>query len=308
MSDKSERLVNLTVALLEARRPLTYADIRRRTGYYAAGDESARRMFERDKDDLRRLGVPIETREDVWGAELGYIVDRRAYEMPDIHLTPDEVAALALALQVAGDGGSRLALTKLAARAPDPAELPTAVAGRLDVEVAAADAVADTVMERRTIRFQYRTAAGQQSTRTIDPYAVASRRSAWYVVGRDHDRDGIRAFRLDRVEGAIRTLSASATYDIPDDLDVSRHLTGPVEERIDVTVAVSPGLAYDAEMRGGSRVELEHRGWPIYSFASAQPWRTLAWALGHGPDVEVLTPAHVRDEVIHRLRAAAGTA
>jgi proteasome accessory factor B len=123
---KVERLVNLTVALLEARRPMTFAEIRRRTRFYEQDDaESARRMFERDKDELRRLGVPIEVRELAFGDELGYLVDRGAYEVEDLDLTPEEVAALAMAVQLTGSEGEHLALTKLVARAPDPVALGT---------------------------------------------------------------------------------------------------------------------------------------------------------------------------------------
>lgn len=307
MSAKQERLVNLTVALLETRRPLTFTELRRRTGYYHQDDaESARRMFERDKDDLRALGVPIETRDlDAFGSEVGYTIDRAAYELPDVELTAEEVAALALALRAAGDDVDRLALSKVAARAPDPADLPAPAPTTVTLDASPVEALADAVVGGASVRFTYRPASGEVGARTVDPYAVASRRGAWYLVGRDHDRDAVRAFRLDRVEGAIRTVGQPGTVHVPDDLDVSTHLDGPVEPEVAVEALVAPAVVWQAVARG-ARVTGEpgDDGVPV-TFPATGPWRVRTWALGHGHDVEVTGPPSIRDDVVAALRAVA---
>lgn len=308
MSAKVERLVNLTVALLEARRPLSFQELRRRTGYYGQSDaESARRMFERDKDALRGLGVPVETRPiDALGDELGYWVDRNRYELPDVDLTPGEVTALALALRAVGDAPARLALTKLAARAPDPLvdtappDLP-----HIDLDVDPVDAVAAAVLERQAVTFGYRSAAGEQSQRTVEPYAVASRRGAWYLVGRDRDRDAIRAFRLDRVVSGVEPVGPVGAFERPSGLDVDEHVSGP-DEDVEARVAVAPELVWEAELRGGIPTGEEVDGLSVYRFPRANPWRTRTWVVGHGPDALVLEPPELRTEVIAALRAVAG--
>jgi proteasome accessory factor B len=307
MSEKVERLVNLTVALLETRRPVTFAELRDRTGYYGQADaESARRMFERDKDELRSLGVPIETRErGILDAELGYTIDRAAYELPDIDLSPDEVAALALALRVAGGRGERLAAGKVAALAPDPSDLAVELPARFDVGVDPVDRVADAIVERRAVTFRYRRADGDASDRTVDPYAVAGRRGSWYVVGRDHDRDDLRAFRLDRVEGRIAPTGEPGAFEPPEDLDLDAHLRGPGGE-VDATVAVHPEVAWDAALRGGAPTGEVHDGWAVHRFAGTNPWALATWATGQGDRVEVLSPPEVRDDVVARLRRLAG--
>ena len=303
MSEKVERLVNLTVALLETARPLTFAELRDKTGYYDQADpESARRMFERDKDELRSLGVPIQTRErSVLDAELGYTIDRAEYELPDVDLTADEVAALALALRMAGGRGERLAAGKLAALAPDPSTLDLPVPARVDVAVDPVDKVADAIVQRQAVTFRYRRVDGETSDRTVDPYAVAGRRGSWYVVGRDHDRDDLRAFRLDRVVGRIRTSGDAGAFEPPDDLDVEPHLRGPGGE-VDATVAVHPDVAWDAALRGGEATGEVHAGWPVHRFAATNPWAVATWATGHADRVEVLAPAELRDDVVARLR------
>lgn len=307
MSEKVERLVNLTVALLETRRPISFAELRDRTGYYQQADaESARRMFERDKDELRALGVPIETRErGGLDTELGYTVDRAAYELPDIDLDAEEVAALALALRVAGGRGERLAAGKLAALAPDPAELDLPVAARIEVEPGPVDRVADAIIDHRVITFRYRRADGSVSDRTVDPYAVAGRRGSWYVVGRDHDRDALRAFRLDRVEGRIRAVGEAQAFTPPDDLDIEPHLHGPGGE-VDATVAVHPELVWEAALRGGEPTGEVVDGWAVHRFSRTEPWSVVTWATAHAGQVEVLAPGDLRDEVVARLERLAG--
>ncbi|MFW5933835.1 MAG: helix-turn-helix transcriptional regulator, partial [Actinomycetota bacterium] len=199
MTPKVERLVNLTVALLETRQPMTLAELKRRTGYYTQDDHaSARRMFERDKDELRQLGIPVETRPVPRSDEYGYLIPRGRYELPDVDLTAEEVASLALAVRMTGVEGTPLALAKLAARAPEPAPLETDPTTRVELETEPVDAVAEMVVQRQPVTFEYRAADGTQRVRTVDPYGVVRRRAAWYLVGRDHDRDAVRAFRLDR--------------------------------------------------------------------------------------------------------------
>lgn len=304
MAVKVERLVNLTIALLEARRPVTLDELRRRTGYYAQDDrESARRMFERDKDELRRLGVPVRTDFDPLSGEAGYVVDRRDYELPDVDLDRDEMAALAVALRVTGQADERLALSKLAARAPDPLGAPASVDARVSLETDAVDGVADAVVGRQAIQFLYRTGAGEERQRTLDPYGVVLRRGTWYVVGRDHDRDALRAFRLDRVRSHVVAVGPPGAYVLPDDLDLASHVTGPAVEVADVHLAVTPTARWAAEARGGQVVDQLPDGRDVVRLSDADPWRLLPWVLGHGDDVEVLAPDDLRARVRDHLAA-----
>jgi proteasome accessory factor B len=303
---KVERLVNLTVALLEAQQPMTFAEIRRRTRFYEQDDaESARRMFERDKDELRRLGVPVEVRELSFGDELGYNVDRDDYELPDVDLTPEEVAALAMAVRLTGAESEQLALSKLVARAPDPSDLGARPTTRIAMQTDPVDAVADAVVARRTIRFSYRTAAGDRAERTVDPYGIVQRRAAWYLVGRDHGRDAQRAFRLDRIEGRPKLVGEPGAFTTPEDLDVAAAVAGPEAAPIDVELAVAPAARWSVELRGGVETGATHRGMPVLRVTGLDPLRDRSWLLGLGPEVVVLAPQELRDEVVAGLRLLA---
>jgi proteasome accessory factor B len=307
---KVERLVNLTVALLEARAPMSLGEIRRRTGYYRTADPaSGRRMFERDKDDLRRLGVPVETRTLVHGEEQGYLVPRDAYELPDVDLTGEEVAALALAVRVTGAEGTPLALAKLAARAPDPAELSAAAATRVELEPEAVEDVAELVLQRVPVRFRYRTADGTTGSRTVDAYGVVQRRAAWYLVGRDHDRDAVRAFRLDRMQDRPEPVGPPGAFELPSDLDVAAAVRGPEFAGVTVELAVSPYATWTIELRGGRDTgRRTDDGWPIWELDGLHPVRDRSWVLGLGADVEVLAPPELRRSVVEALRTVAATA
>lgn len=308
MTAKVERLVNLTVALLETRRPLTYRELRSRTREYQQSDpESARRQFERDKDDLRGLGVPVETVEVASEDEPGYRIDRRAYELPDVELAPDEVAALALAVRLAGEDTSRSALAKLAARAPDPSVLDASGAPELDLAVdPIGDVLADALVRHVPLRFAYRTAAGDAATRTVDPYAVVKRRGAWYLVAHDHDRAAQRAFRLDRVEGRTRPAGAPGAFTPPDDLDLAGAVAGPESERVEVELAVAPSARWAVESRGGVCVaEDRDDGWSVLRVPGVDRLRDRSWLLGLADEVEVLAPLDLRADIAATLRVVA---
>ncbi|MFD0889930.1 helix-turn-helix transcriptional regulator, partial [Streptosporangium algeriense] len=98
---KTERLLNLVICLLATRRPLSAEHIRQAVpGYDAANDEAFQRMFERDKNELREIGIPIEVQKDPWEEDPGYRIVRESYELPEITLEPDEAAVVGLAAQV----------------------------------------------------------------------------------------------------------------------------------------------------------------------------------------------------------------
>ena len=111
-----ERLVNLVALLLESRTPLTFDQIRGQLaeGYGHQDASSAKRMFERDKDVLRDIGVPIEVvSTDAWDVEHGYTIDKQRYYLPDIAFTPEELSALFVAVRSAGDISAEDAVRKL---------------------------------------------------------------------------------------------------------------------------------------------------------------------------------------------------
>lgn len=296
----AERLVNLTIALLETRRPLTFEEIRRRTRYYPQPDaSSARRMFERDKETLRSLGVPVETRQEFGMDDPGYLIDRKRYELRDIDLTPEEVAALALAVGLAGPAEGALPLAKVAARAPDPAAiagLPARIG--LDIDVVGSP-IATAVVERRVVQFGYRTADGREGSRTVEPYGIVRRRRAWYLVGRDRERGELRGFRLGRMLGDLAIMDEPAAFDVPSGVDLAEVISGPAVEPVAVELRASPAGRWAIEARGGRVIASDdpdlHGGAELLRIEDLDPLRDRAWLLGVSPDAAVVRPRELRD-------------
>ena len=209
-SDKLERMMNLAAALLAAERPVTAAWIAERVAGYPSDKVAFRKAFERDKAELRDLGVPISVEEipDSYPPDTGYRIDRAAYELPDPGLAPDELAALRLALQAvrlgdddAGSDGTE-ALWKLGGVVRDDHhDAPPATVASLPADPALVP-LFTAVLERRTATFTYVAGQGAQQ-RVVDPWRLDNRRGRWYLTGHDHLRQGERNFRLDRIDGPV---------------------------------------------------------------------------------------------------------
>jgi len=324
-----ERLVNLTIALLETRRPLTFDELRRRTRYYPQPDPaSARRMFERDKETLRSLGVPIETRQEFGMDDPGYLIDRRAYELRGVDLDADEVAALALAVDMVGASEGALPLAKVAARAPDPAPLDHP-ATRVGIPITDIDAFAPAIVERRVIRFDYRTADGRTGRRTIEPYGIVRRRRAWYLVGLDRDRGEPRGFRTDRIQGALDVLEPAGAFEVEAGFDLGAVVSGPEVAPISVLLRARPEGRWPLEVRGGrdEGPATESAGDGVADAVAdadadgttdgrpgearhirvdgIDPVRDRAWLLGLSPDAAVLEPDDLRASLRRALERVA---
>ena len=172
-NDKLERMMNLAAALLSAERPLTAAQIAERVAGYPSEKVAFRKAFERDKGDLRDLGVPVRMEElpDSYPPEVGYRIDRGDYELPDPGLAPDELAALHLALQAVrlGDGpdapDGTEALWKLGG-VVRPTESAPGVPGDATLVSLPLDPALvplfTAVLERRTVTFGYVSGGGAQ--------------------------------------------------------------------------------------------------------------------------------------------------
>ncbi len=307
MADRLERLVNLTATLLDTRRPLTLEELAERVEpRYPEEIAARRRAFERDKDTLRELGIPIRVESvDGFGAQQAYRILPEDYYLPDLGLDHDELAALHVAVTAVRLEGADAdsGLEKLGGRAGDAA--PAAIAA---VTVAPAlPALFDAVAKHARLDFTYR-----GSERRLEPYGVVLRRGHWYVVGRDVDRDAPRSFRADRIDG-VPEIGVPGAFTAPGDVDPSTFLRDdPLsygeEEPLEALVLVDGARAgWAAEHVGEDSVRERHDdGSVVLALSVVNRAALRTWVLDLLEHAEVLAPPELRAEMVDWLRALAG--
>ncbi len=260
---KSERLVNLVILLLVARNYTTKEQIRElMEPYRASSDEAFDRMFERDKDDLRALGIPLEVGfvDKFFEDEQGYRIKRDAFELPAIDFTADEVAVLGLAARVWRHAGLAAAtsdaLVKLkAAGLSFDREQLEHVQPTLAAEEPAFEAMWQATVHRLPVRFDYsRPGQRDATTRHLQPWGVVTAQGRWYVAGLDTDRGEPRMFRLSRIVSAVTSTGEPGSYTVPENTDLrslSESLTPREPDRSAVVLArtgAANGLRRRAEV------------------------------------------------------------
>lgn len=307
-----ERLLNLVGLLLETRTPLTFEQIRETLEPYGQEKvDSAKRMFERDKDILRDYGVPLEIVDtDAWGSEQGYVIPKERYYLPELSFSPEELGALFVAAQgVQSDTPAEEAVRKLMVGAQGGVLAGLAggpLASGSDARGPLVMAVAAAAQARRRVRFGYRTAKGSVSERDVDAYTALFRAGHWYLVGFDHERDAARSFRLSRFTTDLTDGGQGSAP--PEDFRAADLVTaGPWtaagEER--ATIALSPDIAWWATttLVGAEHLGTRDDGWVEVSVPVADERELAPMLLQLGPEAVVREPQTLRDEVVRRLEA-----
>ena len=311
---KTERLLNLVLVLLYARRPLPKAQIRGLVPQYgqSASTEAFERMFERDKDELRELGIPLVT-EDIdaaWDDEPGYRIHQREYALPDIHFEPDELAVLGLAsrtwAQASLAGPAAEALRKLrAAGVERDGDALIGIEPRLRTTEPAFDAVKDAVVRRVPVTFPYRRPEDTEATeRRVQPWSLVSWRGRWYLNAWDEDRGAPRVFRLSRVAGPVRAAGRPGSFEVPEDHEprmMVERADPPAAQPSPSVVRVRAGAGHALRRRARTVGEVDD-DWSLLD-VDYQDLDSFAEELaGYGADVVAEQPAELVDRVVERLR------
>ncbi len=314
-SRRTERLLNLVICLAATRRWLTKELNRAAVPQYADCDtaEAFDRMFERDKEDLRDLGIPVVTGTDErwFDDEPGYRIDRDDYALPPIELDAQELAVVGLASRVWQQaslaGPAARALTKLTALGVDTDDDGPGLEPRIRTAEPAFGPLYAATRDRQAVTFAYRKPNGELGTREVEPWAVASRNGRWYLIGNDRGRGAARVFRLSRIESDVKRRGRAGVYDIPENLDaqamIGKHVP-PVDERI-ATVLLRQGRGAGLRRQAVAAIpSVERPGWDELQIRIGDAGMLAQSLAGHGPDVVALEPADLRGDVIRRLKGA----
>jgi proteasome accessory factor B len=316
---RTERLLNLVICLLAARRFVSKEQIRTAVPQYAdsASDEAFERMFERDKDDLREMGIPLETGSNdiLFEDEVGYRIPKDAYALPEVTFDSAELAVLGLAARAwqqatLADAALR-AILKLEAAGVDVD--PTALAvvePRVGADEPAFAALYEASRDRRPVRFDYLTpGAATAEERYLEPWGIVSWHGRWYVLGHDTLREATRLFRLSRVASEVAFTGERGSITVPDDLDLRSQVrslaAAPVTQT--ATLRVRYDSALPLRRRATSVTETEEPGWSDVTLGFSDVEQLAAELCGYGADVVALTPSELREAVIRRLQSVASS-
>ncbi len=303
--DRLERLINLMAALLEADHPLDRLELRGRvSGYGADVEESTfRRMFERDKEALRQMGVPLvmePVNPDRPEMGEGYRIPKERYELPDPGLDADELAALRLAVAGVsfGENQARAALWKLGGGAEVAAPVVTELPGSEHLPVLFA-----ATAERRPVTFGY-----QGRPRRVEPWRLSYRGGHWYLSGFDRDRKDARTFRLDRFGSAPEPEGPAGSFDRPPGAGgpvPPPWLLGDEEDAVEAALLIDADQARWAEAEAGPYSQAEHRqdGSVVLRFPVTNRDGFRSFVLGFLDHAEVLGPPDLREEFVAWLQA-----
>jgi len=299
---KTERLVNLTLALLAAKRFLKKSEILRTVAGYEGSPESMDRMFERDKDDLRALGIEIEVGDldAFFEDEPGYRISRDSYSLEIPDLSPREIAYLSLAANFWKDStltpAAQSGIRKLKSLGiPAAMDLASTIEYRFENPKIALLEIAEAIDQSRQLEFEYQ--GSEVSKRKLAPYRVLLWNGFWYLVGLDLVKVEIRMFKLSRVIGEIKAVGKKNAFSIPTDFEVTSVLPTFEPDSLNTAkVAIRKGEAITLRSSGKLLSETELADLYEFNYDLAAPFlRTLIW---YGDSVEILEPKELQNQIV----------
>ncbi|MGA1590557.1 MAG: helix-turn-helix transcriptional regulator [Candidatus Nanopelagicaceae bacterium] len=305
-SAKTERLVNLTMALLGTKRYMTKSEIFRRVAGYSGSSETKERMFERDKDDLRNLGIEIEvaSHDPLFEDEVGYRIRPEMFQLQE-RFDAEELGLVALALNLVKDPElqnrrnsvlRRINSLSVSPQMPDELLLTDAEISELGLTE-----LLDALGLRQTVEFQYLKEGSEASElRIVNPLGVSAWLGNWYLVGEDLNRDDVRVFKLSRIKSKIDVRGKEGSYVIPRDFDIKDYLIMYQPLEYVSLIKLRKGVAANLRDRSTS-IEVLDDDWDQVEIAfksKAEAKREILW---FGCDAIVIEPQELRKEIIASL-------
>lgn len=309
MADRLERLTNLVANLLETRRLLTLEEIVERVPGYPPEKLAYRRQFERDKETLREIGIPISVELlSAFDEGTGYRIKPSEYYLPPIDLDEQERLALHVAVSAVQVEGAEAteAIWKLGG-AEREATVPALAA--LPFAPALAEFF-DAYRRRATVTFAYR---GEE--RRLDCHGILLRGGHWYAIGHDHARNATRSFRVDRIDGPVR-VGTPGGFESPRGFDPAAAFSdrpweygdgvGPIPMTAEVLIDATHAAFVIQQLGEEAVVRRESDGSAVVALQVSSPSAFRNFVLGLLDHGEVLSPPQLRSDIKGWLESMAG--
>jgi len=301
-NQKTERLINLTLALLSSKRYLTKSEIFKNVAGYSGSAETMERMFERDKDDLRNLGVRIEVRalDPLFEDDQGYLIDSKTFQINPNDFSKEEILLLTMAANLwhgsALQHDSKAALLKIQS-------LDGLVATNTVTSPVVEDnedskkllLIFDAVERCVSLEFEYK-----GTVRQVKPYGIYTRRGFWYLAAQENDV--VKSFKVIRIGEQIKMTSKSQGFTKPAEFKLSTFIEGlnaPTTSKAEVRIRKNQVLA----LRKRYKVEEIDSDWDQVFIDYIFEEDLIESLLWYGSNVVVISPKTIRDQIINRAKA-----
>lgn len=301
-SQKTERLINLTLALLASKRYLSKAEILRNIPGYEGSPETKERMFERDKDDLRSLGIQIDVNnsDPLFEDEQGYLIKSESFQFAENEFTKEELLLLTMAANLWHDSAvemdSQNALLKIQSLSgPVENDMTTTPTLRITEDWQLLVSIFTAVQNKQILEFSYR---GKK--RQVNPYGLYSSNGFWYLIA--FEINVIKSFKLVRIEGEVDLIGDKDAFEKPDNFNVGNFLK---EESNSVS------LVSKLQVRKGAALSLRNKftvkdldsEWDLMDIPYTNEQELLEMVLWHGTDLKLIEPAALRQLLVANLKS-----
>ena len=302
MSDqKTERLINLTLALLSSKRYLAKSEIFNNVAGYSGSPETMERMFERDKDELRNLGIQIEVRalDPLFEDDQGYLIDSDTFQINPNDFSQEEIFLLTMAANLwhgsALQKDSKAALLKI--QSLDGLVATNTVASPViedNEDSKKLLLIFDAVERFITLEFEYK-----GTIRQVKPYGIYTRSGFWYLAAQENDL--VKSFKVVRIGQTIRATSKAQGFAKPSEFKLSAFLediNAPTTSKAEVRIRKNQVLA----LRKRHKVEEVDSEWDklfIDYIFEEDMIESLLW---YGSNLVVISPTSIRDQIINRAK------
>jgi proteasome accessory factor B len=298
---KTERLINLTLALLSSKRYLTKSEIFNNVAGYSGSPETMERMFERDKDELRNLGIRIEVRalDPLFEDDQGYLIDSDTFQINPNDFSQEEIFLLTMAANLwhgsALQKDSKAALLKI--QSLDALVATNTVASPViedNEDSKKLLLIFDAVQRFITLEFEYK-----GTIRQVEPYGIYTRRGFWYLAAQENDV--VKSFKVVRIGQQIRATSKAQAFDKPSEFKLSAFLediNSPTTSKAEVRIRKNQALA----LRKRHKVEEVDSDWDKLFIDYIFEEDLIESLLWYGSNLVVISPTSIRNQIVNRAK------
>ncbi len=302
-SDKTERLINLTLGLLSSKRYLTKNEIFRNVAGYNGSPETMERMFERDKDELRGLGIEIEVGQidPLFEDEQGYLIRSSSIQIQPEEFSKEELLLMTMAgnlwKESALSGISENALIKMASLDGgigfNSIALPLIQDEKFNTAIF--EKIIEAILQNKYLTFTYK-----NKERIVAPYGLKNTKGFWYLIAQEKDQE-IKVFKLIRIQSEIGILNSDINFTKPKNFEIDSYLESVLNEnQREAILRIRENKVNNLRDKGA--VTESKDGWDTLQITFDDLADFAKDILWYGDDIYVVSPADLRDEIVKNLK------